>query len=160
MLHRLIVGTAALLYTFAVVFGVLLPLVWHPFKLLTDPDYGHEHQRRGVATWRARPAPTTEAELGIRLDEVRHLRRALADAGVTSSTLDLLDAREQQLRARRRPSPSPPGEAAAADPVAANARHFLWAVAAASIASVLLALDAFIPGSPQRNPQMRRQDRG
>ncbi|WP_295880556.1 hypothetical protein [uncultured Thiohalocapsa sp.] len=150
MLHRLIVGTAALLYTFAVVFGVLLPLVWHPFRLLTDPDYGQEHQRRGVATWRARPAPSTDAERGIRLDEVRRLRRALADAGVGSTTLNLLQAREQELQTRRRPTPSPPDDTAVRDPVAANARHFLWAVAAASIASVLLALDAFNPGAPQR----------
>jgi hypothetical protein len=147
MLHRVVVGIAASLYGFALLFGILLPLVWHPFKLLTDADYGREHQQRGVAVWRGTSEPTTDSERRIRLDELQRVRDALADAGAGPTALEVIDARAQRLRKpRRQPAP----RTAAADPVAANARHFLWAVAAASIASVLLAVDGYFNARRQQ----------
>jgi hypothetical protein len=148
MLHRVLAGSAAALYVFAVAFGVLTPLVWHPFKLATDADYSREHQQRGVALRRGDASPDADAERRIRLDELRRLRRALTDAGVARPALLVLDARARGLQERGRgpteAMPPAPMPSARSDPVAANARRFLWAVAAASLASVLLAIDGYL----------------
>ncbi len=151
MTHRILVSTAGVLYAFAVIVGVFLPLVWHPFKLLTDADYSREHQRRGVAAWRGGSGPPADLERGIRLDEVQRLRGELFDAGAGEPTFEVLDERAQRLRAPERPTPPAPapGGSRPADPVAANARHVLWAVAAAGVASLLLALDALRFSGPR-----------
>jgi hypothetical protein len=151
MLHNVLVAIATALYVFAVLVGVLRPLVWHPFKLLTDADYAQAHQERGLAIWRdggryPGADASERAQLQARLDELRGLRRQLGDAD--PETLRTIDARERALALRlgapvgaRGPEAS---GAAAHDPVGANARWILWAVASASLASVLLAIDGFI----------------
>jgi hypothetical protein len=145
MLHKLLVSTAAGLFVFALLVGVLRPLVWHPFKLLTDADYARQHQERGLTTWRDGSfRRLADVETRARLEELRELRRELVDAGADAGMLGAIDAREQALLRRLGPSGSASPEPGEADPVGANARWFLLSVAAAALASVLLAIDGMI----------------